>query len=129
VPGEPAPGAGNTALACPACGASLEYDGVSPVVRCTYCGNSIVVASLVAAPARPAAPPQGQEDAFAEEVRLLVEGGETDQAIDLLRQRLSLPLADAKSVVALFEAGNYGRETQIIAEAVRRRGGQAPGKS
>ena len=117
---QPIPGAGSVALTCPTCGGSLQYDGVSPTLHCMYCGNDILVASQVAPK-----PLQDQNEAFSEQVRLLVELGETDQAVELLCQHLSIPPANAKEVVALFEAGNYGSETQIIEDVLRRKGSQA----
>jgi DNA-directed RNA polymerase subunit RPC12/RpoP len=112
-----------TALTCPACGANLEYDGVSPTVRCTFCGNNIIVSSQAVPQGGTQSAQETKDEAFAEQVRLLVELGETDQAVGLLGQQLSIPPADAKQVVALFEAGNYGNEAQIIKDVLRRRGG------
>ena len=122
---QPIPGAGSTALTCPTCGGSLEYNGVSPTVLCKFCGNTIAVASQTVPRAQSAVPPMEEEDAFAENVRLLVELGDSDQAVELLCQKLSIPIADARNIVSLFAAGNYGNETQIIADVVRRKGGQA----
>ena len=110
------------ALTCPTCGASLQYTGAMAPVRCTYCGNSLVVESPSAGRAQPAAPAADQPQVLAETLRVLVELGETQQALDLLCQQFSLPLADAKNVVTQFETGNYGSEGQIIADAVRRAG-------
>lgn len=31
------------AIKCPSCGANLEYDGSSPVLRCAYCGTEIAM--------------------------------------------------------------------------------------
>ena len=117
---QPIPGATSIALTCPTCGGSLEYSGNSPTVRCKYCGNGIVVASQVLPP-----PAVNKNEAVVDQVRLLVELGESDQAVALLCQQLSIPLADAKGVVTLFEAGNYGSEAQIIGDVVRRSGSQA----
>ncbi|MBP7866527.1 MAG: hypothetical protein KA419_11305 [Acidobacteria bacterium] len=42
-----------TVLKCPSCGASLEADGIKPVVKCGYCGNRVKVGEAPPAPAPP----------------------------------------------------------------------------
>jgi DNA-directed RNA polymerase subunit RPC12/RpoP len=31
------------AIKCPSCGANVEYDGTSPILRCEYCGTEIAM--------------------------------------------------------------------------------------
>ena len=119
---QPIPTAISIALTCPSCGATLELNSVSPTVRCAYCGNNIVVASQAVTQTQHPAPLEEQHGAFPEKVRLLVEAGESDQAVELLCQELSIPIAVAKGVVGIFESGHYGSEWQIIEDALRRRG-------
>jgi len=82
-----------TTLNCPACGASLDFDGSSRVIRCKFCGNVIQVSG--AAPAQ-AAQPAALPPAI-EEIRQLARSGKMLEAIKRYRAIYGVGLAEAKS--------------------------------
>jgi outer membrane protein assembly factor BamB/ribosomal protein L7/L12 len=104
-----------TTLTCPTCGAPLEPDGRSTLVRCKFCHNVSLVPGL---PGAETAAPAGLE-----EIRDLARGGNLLEAIRLYRERYNVGLAEARRAVEDMQAG---RLVEIrIAEAVERQAGDA----
>lgn len=87
-----------TSLNCPACGAPLEYDGTSTILRCKFCGNvSILPGGLAgSASASPAA---------LDEIRRVAEGGNLLEAIKKYRRAYGVDLKEAKEAVEALQAG------------------------
>jgi outer membrane protein assembly factor BamB/ribosomal protein L7/L12 len=83
-----------TNLNCPACGAPLEPDGTSTVVRCKFCGN----VSLL-----PSRPEVSRETLDA--IRQLAEGGNLAEAIERYRQTHKVDLSEAQAAVNALQAG------------------------
>ena len=82
-----------TTLNCPACGAVLDLDGSSLVVRCKFCGNVVQVSGVVAG-AQPAALSPALE-----EIRQLAGSGKMIEAIKRYRAIYGVGLAEAKNDV------------------------------
>ncbi len=91
---EPAP----TSLNCPSCGAPLEYDGSSAILRCKFCGNVSLLPGAL--PGKVAAP-----SAALEEIRRLAAGGNLIEAIKRYRQIFGADLKEAKEAVEALQAG------------------------
>src|SRR3972149_1276525 len=68
-----------TNLNCPSCGAPLEFDGTSTIVRCKFCKNLALVPGL---PAAKEATPRASLD----EVRVLAQNGNLVEAIRRYRE-------------------------------------------
>jgi tRNA(Ile2) C34 agmatinyltransferase TiaS len=89
-------------LKCPSCGASLDLDGSSLILRCKFCGNVIQVSGITPAPARPAALPPGIE-----EIRQLAQAGKMIEAIKRYRAIYNVGLAEAKGAVEALQANRW----------------------
>ena len=85
-------------LNCPSCGAPLEYDGKSSIVRCRFCKNIALVPGL---PAAQEATPRASLD----EVRLLAQNGNLVEAIRRYRELYRVGLKEAKDAVDALAAG------------------------
>ncbi|HEX7541628.1 MAG TPA: PQQ-binding-like beta-propeller repeat protein, partial [Anaerolineales bacterium] len=85
-------------LNCPSCGAPLEYDGTSSIVRCKFCKNIALVPGL---PAAQEATPRASLD----EVRLLAQNGNLVDAIRRYRELYGVGLKEAKDAVDALAAG------------------------
>jgi ribosomal protein L7/L12/outer membrane protein assembly factor BamB len=87
-----------TSLNCPACGAPLDYDGTSTVLRCKFCGNvSILPVGMPGAASAPA----GALD----EIRRLAADGNLIEAIKKYRRIYGASLQEAKDAVEALQAG------------------------
>lgn len=87
-----------TTLNCPSCGAALEYDGTSSIVRCRYCKNIALVPGL----------PEAQEAtprASLDEVRRLAQNGNLIEAVRRYRELYGAGLKEAKEAVDALAAG------------------------
>ena len=85
-------------LNCPACGAPLEYDGKSSIIRCKFCNNVSII---------PGVQPV-QETASTSslaEIRQLAESGNLIEAIKRYREIYNVGLAEAKEAVEALQAG------------------------
>ncbi len=78
-----------TTLNCPSCGAPLEFDGTSSIVRCRFCKNIALVPGL---PAAKEATPRASLD----EVRILAQNGNMVEAIRRYRELYGVGLKEAK---------------------------------
>jgi LSD1 subclass zinc finger protein len=87
-----------TNLNCPSCGAPLEFDGTSSIVRCKFCKNVALIPGL---PAVQDATPL----ASLEEVRHLVQSGELIEAIRRYRELYGVGLKEAKDAVDALTSG------------------------
>jgi ribosomal protein L7/L12 len=94
-------------LNCPACGAALDLDGTSLVVRCKYCGNVVQVSGNAAqVPGAAATQPAALTPAL-EEIRLLARNGKLIEAIKRYRAIYGVGLAEAKSDVEALQANRW----------------------
>ena len=93
-------------LACPTCGAPLDYDGRSATIRCIFCQNVVVLGtpkldmeqnSWLDTPVRIPLP---------DEILDLLRDGKKVQAIRRYREVYDVSLARAKYAVERIEAGN-----------------------
>ena len=82
-----------TSLNCPNCGAPLDYDGTSAVIKCKFCRNISVVPELLHSHA-------GGLD----EIRGLVNNGDIAGAIQKYRDYFGAGLKDAKDAVEALRA-------------------------
>ncbi len=87
-----------TTLNCPSCGAPLEFDGTSSIVRCKFCKNIALVPGL---PAAQEATPRASLD----EVRQLAQNGNLIEAIRRYRELYGVGLKEAKDAVDALAAG------------------------
>jgi ribosomal protein L7/L12/outer membrane protein assembly factor BamB len=85
-------------LNCPACGAPLDFDGTSAVVRCKFCGNVSLIPGV--SPAKTAVP-----DSALDEIRQLAGSGKLIEAIKRYREIYGVGLAEAKDGVEALQAG------------------------
>lgn len=85
-------------LTCPSCGAPLEVDGSSSLVRCKFCKNTAFVPGV----AQSIIPDSA--DALAE-IRQLAESGNLIEAIRRYRELYAVGLKDAKGAVEALAAG------------------------
>lgn len=91
-------------LNCPACGAPLDYDGTSAVVRCTFCQNVVVLDALKT---RPGGNIDLKEHArIPDDILQMVRSGNKLDAIKRYREFYDVSLARAKHAIEQMEAGN-----------------------
>ncbi|MBI3243478.1 MAG: hypothetical protein HYZ49_14435 [Chloroflexi bacterium] len=90
-------------LSCPNCNAALDYAGEQSVIRCEYCGSSVVVPESV----RPTAPKPDPlvSDPTLSEVAALFRAGKRVQATILYREITGAGLKEAKLALDRFAAG------------------------
>jgi LSD1 subclass zinc finger protein len=85
-------------LNCPSCGAPLEFDGSSSIVRCRFCKNIALVPGL----------PEVKETApraALDEVRLLAQNGNMVEAVRRYRELYGCRLKEARDAVDALSAG------------------------
>jgi hypothetical protein len=82
-------------LKCPACGAALDLDGSSTVIRCKFCGNMVQVFGTVGKVSEVAQP--ATLTPALEEIRQLARSGKMIEAIKRYRAIYNVGLAEAKS--------------------------------
>lgn len=70
-------------ICCPNCSGPLDYDGSREVLKCAYCGASVVVAQLT--PSAPKPDPQIPDPSLTE-VAALMHAGKRVQATILYRE-------------------------------------------
>jgi outer membrane protein assembly factor BamB len=87
-----------TSLNCPACGAPLDTDGTRAVVRCKFCGNTLLVPGVL--PAQAAEP-----ESAIDEIRRLVEKGSYNEAIERYRQIYGVDSHEAREAIDALQAG------------------------
>jgi large subunit ribosomal protein L7/L12 len=92
-------------LTCPACGAPLEFDGKSAIVRCKFCRNVSIVPGFQ--PSRAAAP-----DLALAEIRRLAESGDKIEAIRRYREAYGVGLKEAKQAVEALQAGRLAERAE-----------------
>lgn len=105
---------------CPACAAPLEYaGGDSAFIKCTFCGNSVIVpeelrsgkkqenpfAQLFEASGVMQAMPSMEQIAKLKEIKKLVQEGNKIYAIKVYRETFGVGLKEAKEAVEKLEAG------------------------
>jgi len=94
-------------LNCPACGAALDLDGSSLVVRCKFCGNVVQVSGSAAqVPGVVATQPTALTAAL-EEIRQLAKSGKMLDAIKRYRVIYGVGLAEAKSDIEALQANRW----------------------
>jgi len=78
-------------LNCPACGAPLDFDGTSPVIRCKFCGNrSLVDGGEMDQPSENSSalgvtcPPKTDPEQKLEKVSKIIQYGRRDHAKEIL---------------------------------------------
>ncbi|MBA4379583.1 MAG: hypothetical protein C0393_02660, partial [Anaerolinea sp.] len=96
-----------TTLTCSSCGAPLEVDGKSSLVRCKFCNTIALVPGLPAAP-EAAAP------ASLEEIRQLADNGKIVEAIRRYRELYDVGLKEAKDAVEALQAGNVIEARRVV---------------
>ena len=85
-------------LNCPACGAPLEADGTSTVIRCKFCGNTSM---LPGSHSGQAAGPDGGLD----EIRRLVASGNLVEATQRYGQAYDVDEQEARRIIAAIQGG------------------------
>jgi len=87
-----------TSLNCPACGAPLDADGTSAVVRCKFCGNTSMLPG--SHPSQAAGPVGAMDD-----IRRLAGAGNLPAAIERYRQAYGVDEQEARAVVEALQGG------------------------
>jgi len=85
-------------LNCLSCGAPLEFDGRSSIVRCRFCKNNTLIPGL---PAANEATPRASLD----EVRLLAQNGNLVEAIRRYRELYDAGMKEARDAVQALADG------------------------
>ncbi|MBN2388685.1 MAG: PQQ-binding-like beta-propeller repeat protein [Anaerolineales bacterium] len=93
-------------LTCPTCGAALDYDGRSSLLRCRYCRNVCIVPGAVPDPA--AAP-----GLVLDEIRILAAGGKTLEAVKRYREIHAVGLKEALQAVEALQAGRLAEPSEL----------------
>ena len=91
-------------LNCPSCGAALDLDGTSTVVRCKFCGNVVQISGNTVKVSGAVATQSTALSPALEEIRQLVRGGKMIEAIKRYRAIYNVGLAEAKSAVEALMA-------------------------
>jgi len=99
-------------LNCPACGAPLDFDGRSAIVRCKFCHNVSLVPGVLPTPV--AAPGQSLD-----EIRRLAESGNMLEAVRMYREMFETGLKEAKDAVEALQAGRLVEPGVPAAAAAR----------
>lgn len=92
-----------TPLTCPTCGAALDYDGKSTVIRCKYCRNACVVPGAAQAASGPAL----------DEIRRLAMNDNTLEAIRRYREAYRVDLKEARQAVEALQAGRLAEPSEL----------------
>lgn len=87
-----------TSLDCPTCGAPLDADGTSAVIRCKFCGNVSLIPGLL--PTQAAAPASALD-----EIRRVAGGGNLADAIERYRQTYGVDQQEARNAIDALQAG------------------------
>jgi outer membrane protein assembly factor BamB len=87
-------------LNCPACGAPLDYDGTSSVIRCKFCGNRSLVQGG-------SAHQDSATNSPYEEIRDLVSSGNLKEALERVRNINGVDLEDANDALEAIKEGRF----------------------
>ncbi len=98
------PGSNPKSLNCPTCGAPLDYDGSSAVVRCKFCQNVVVLDALKSKPAEKI--DLQDRSRMPDDIVQLIRSGNKLEAIKRYREHFDVSLARAKYAIEQIEAGN-----------------------
>lgn len=104
---------------CPSCGAGLDYDSDDPIVRCSYCGQAVIVPETLRAPqpaawtvqSAPSAPLTISLSSLMEmathlrQVKQLVREGRTEEAAVLYQSATGAKAEEAAEVVRRLASG------------------------
>jgi len=101
-------------ICCPNCSGPLDYDGSREVLKCAYCGASVVVAQLI--PSAPKPDPQIPDPSLTE-VAALMRAGKRVQATILYREITGAGLKEAQQALDRFVAGEALRRPNRLAAA------------
>jgi len=96
-----------TTLTCPSCGAPLEVDGKSSLVRCKFCKTIALVPGLPAAP-------EVATPGLLEEIRQLADDGKVIEAIRRYHELYDVSLKEAKDAVESLQAGKLIEARQVV---------------
>ena len=91
-------------LNCPSCGAPLDFNGSSAVVRCKFCRNVVVLDALMSIP--PKTIDLKERTGIPDDIVQLIRSGNKLEAIKRYREYFDVSLARAKFAVEQIEAGN-----------------------
>ena len=86
-----------TSLNCPACGAPLDVDGTSALVRCKFCGNLSLLPAIAGR--------AGAQASSLDEIRQLASSGNLAQAIERYRQVHGVDMQEASQAIDAIQAG------------------------
>ncbi len=95
-----------TTIVCPACGAPLDFDGKSSIVRCKFCRNVSLVPGAL--PTDSTAPSLALD-----ELRRLISGGNLNEAEKQYRQFFGAGSNEASDAVEALKAGRLVDLTKI----------------
>lgn len=99
-------------LSCSNCGAALDYDGIQPVIRCVYCGSTIVVPESLR-PSVTASDPLVPDPTLSE-VAALLRAGQRVKATIRYREITGAGLKEARIAIDRFAAGEPLRRPNLM---------------
>ena len=85
-------------LSCPTCNAPLDFDGVTPLIRCRFCGNTSVIPDALLKS-------QTRIPSEWKEVYQLIERGDHDRALQLMQSRLGINAAESDETLRVIQSG------------------------
>jgi len=100
-----------TSLNCPACGAPLDFDGTSAVVRCKFCRNVSLIPGIL--PTQAAAPSSALD-----EIRLLASSGKQVEAIKRYREIYGVDLNEANDGVEALQSVSQDNDGSYLYRGV-----------
>jgi outer membrane protein assembly factor BamB len=85
-------------LSCPTCNAPIDFDGIHPVTRCKFCGNtSVLPVSMLNQ--------QTPHPSAWNEVFHLIENGDYDQAINHMQSTMGIDIKESNDTVNAIASG------------------------
>lgn len=87
-------------LNCPACGAPLDYDGTSSVIRCKFCGNRSLVQN------NETNHTSNMDDTF-DEIRQMASSGSLREALERVHTLYGLDMEDANDALDAIKEGRF----------------------
>jgi outer membrane protein assembly factor BamB/DNA-directed RNA polymerase subunit RPC12/RpoP len=91
-------------LNCPTCGAPLEADGSTPLIRCNFCRNMIIIDGLK--PGEIPATASDKARGIPEEILEAIKTGKNIEAIKFYRESYDVSLARAKYAIEQIQSGH-----------------------
>lgn len=101
-------------LSCPSCNAPLEYDGVSPTIRCPFCSTLVAVPDSLRGEGEDLVAAREEHGAILDEIRTLLHAGNKTEAVRRYREIFDTSLTLARAEVERIEAEMNGLPAPLV---------------